>query len=148
VPFPCEHQIYFNITFALIPIIKPKNIKSAYLKMIPISLLIIVGFSCSKSSNKNSTSCNFSYTDASQLSEDEQVQYFAGVTGAATISSVSYLDSAGTTTLKNPALPWSVKVNLNKGATTTITAIGSAPSGTKINISVFADGAQVGNSCP
>jgi hypothetical protein len=122
--------------------------KSAYLKMIFISLLSGVIYSCSKSSNKNSTSCNFSYTGASQLSDDEQVQYFAGVTGAATISSISYLDSAGTTTVKNPALPWSVKVNLDKGATTSITALGSAPSGTEINISVFANGTQVGTSCP
>ena len=122
--------------------------KSACLKMISISLLIATVFSCSKNSNKNSTTCNFSYTGSSQLADDEQVQYFAGVTGAATISSVSYLDSAGTTTVKNPALPWSVKVNLTKGATTSITAIGSAPSGTEINISVFADGTQVGTSCP
>jgi Mycobacterium membrane protein len=128
--------------------IKPKIMKSAYLKMICISLLFGVIFSCSKSSNKNSTSCNFSYTGASQLSDDEQVQYFAGVTGAATISSISYLDSSGTTTVKNPALPWSVKVNLDKGATTSITAIGSAASGTEINISVFANGVQVGTSCP
>ena len=116
--------------------------------MVFISLTIAISFSCSKNSNNNSTSCNFSYTGASLLSDDQQVQYFAGVTGAATISSVSYLDSAGTTTVKNPALPWSVKVNLNKGATTSITAIGNAPSGTKINISVYADGAQVGTSCP
>jgi len=122
--------------------------KSPYLKMIFISLFLASTLSCSKSSNKNSTSCNFSYTGASQLSADQQVQYFAGVTGAATIGSVSYLDSAGTTTVKNPALPWSVKVNLQQGATTSITAIGSAPSGTTINISVYADGAQVGTSCP
>jgi len=111
-------------------------------------LLIAAGFSCSKNSNKNSTSCNFSYTGASQLSGDQQVQYFAGVTGAATISNVTYLDSAGNTTVKNQSLPWSVKVNLKKGATTSITANGSAPSGTEINISVYADGSQVGTSCP
>ncbi|HLA60547.1 MAG TPA: MmpS family transport accessory protein [Puia sp.] len=122
--------------------------KPAYLKMIFISLLIVTSLSCSKSSNKNSTSCNFSYTGASQISEDQQVQYFAGVTGSATISNVSYQDSAGTTTVKNPVLPWSVKVNLTKGATTSITANGSAPSGTEINISVYADGSQVGTSCP
>ena len=121
--------------------------KSAYLKMASISMLIAISFSCSKS-NKNSTSCNFSYTGAAQLSEDQQVQYFASVTGAATISSVSYLDSTGNTTVKNPSLPWSVKVDLLKGATTSITAIGSAPSGTEINVAVYEDGAQVGTSCP
>ena len=121
--------------------------KSAYTGMVFISFIIATIFSCSKSS-KNSTSCNFSYTDASQLSDDQEVQYFAGVTGSATISNVSYLDSAGTTTVKSPVLPWSVKVNLKKGATTSITAVGNAPSGTKINISVYADGVQVGTSCP
>ena len=129
--------------------IKPEIMNSAYVRIMSLSVIMATVFACSKNSHNNSQSCNVTYTDATPLSADGSVQYLAGVTGGATISSISFLDSAGTTTVKNPTLPFTRNVNLKQGAAATITAQGSASgSGAQINISIVDEGVQGGTSCP
>ncbi len=120
----------------------------SFWKILSASALILALFSCSKSSNNNTASCTVTYTDAQPLSLHQGVQYIASVSGTGgSISSIAYLDSAGTTTVKNPTLPWSKTVNLQMGSNPTLTAIGTANKGGEINISAFADGIQSGTSC-
>jgi hypothetical protein len=120
--------------------------KSAYLKMIFISLLTIVAFSCKKSSNTNNSTCTATTGDTGPLSSNQSVPYTASVTGGATITSLTYQDSAGMTTIKNPPLPFSKSVNLKSGTTVSISASGSSNSG---EITVTSNGNYPNNaSCP
>ena len=106
-----------------------------------------IAISCHKSNN-GPKSCDFAFTDSQALTADGQVTYFAGVSGTgSTITSVSYQDSAGTTTVTNPTLPWTKTVNLKAGAKASIAAKGSAEKGGSINIAFLADGVQSGQSC-
>ncbi|HTB25930.1 MAG TPA: hypothetical protein VK711_11210 [Puia sp.] len=112
-------------------------------------LFISVPFSCTKSpANNNMTTCSISFTITNPLSKDQQVQYEAVISGAGgTISSVSYLDSAGTTTVQNPTLPLIAYANLKKGAFATMSAKGIANLGGQIIIYIKADSVQNGESC-
>ena len=123
--------------------------RRSYIKIFVASSLLAVLFSCSKSSDDNSSAaCTVIYTDSQPILSDQAVQYNAGVEGkGGTITSISYLDSAGTTEVKNPSLPWVKTVNLKKGAMPSITAIGTAYKGGQVNVSAFADGIQSGTSC-
>jgi hypothetical protein len=111
--------------------------------IVPFAILL----SCSKSSS-SPKSCNMTYSDPTTLTFSQQIEYLAGVSGnGGTISSVSYQDSAGTTTVNNPVLPFTVFVNLKSGATVTISAIGTANKGGQLNISAAITGIQTGVSC-
>ena len=113
-----------------------------------MTLFIVIIFSCSKSSTGSPKTCNITYTDPTNLTFSQQVEYLAGVSGSGgTISTVSYLDSAGTTTVNNPVLPFTVFVNLKSGATVTISAIGTANQGGQVNVSAAVTGVQKGDSC-
>jgi hypothetical protein len=122
---------------------------SVKVKILVLLLIVSVPFSCSKpSANNNMTTCSISYTISKALSKDQQVQYLAGVSGTGgAISSVSYLDSAGTTTVQNPLLPLTVNVNLKKGAFASISAKGTANLGGQIIIYIKADSVQNGYAC-
>ena len=110
-------------------------------------LFISVPFSCTKKP-VNMTTCSISFTITNPLSKDQQVQYEAVISGAGgTISSVSYLDSAGTTTVQNPTLPLIAYANLKKGAFATMSAKGIANLGGQIVIYIKADSVQNGESC-
>jgi hypothetical protein len=119
------------------------------MKILILLLLVSIPFSCSKPpANNNILSCSISYTISNPLSKDQQVQYQAVVSGAGgTISSVSYLDSAGTTTVQNPLLPLIVYVNLKKGTLASISAKGTAYMGGQIIIYIKADSTQNGYAC-
>jgi len=92
--------------------------------------------------------CSISYTVSKPLKIDQQVQYIAGVSGTGgTISSISYLDSAGTTTVQNPTIPFIQYVNLKKTVYPTISAKGTANFGGQLLIYISADSVQSGNSC-
>ena len=106
-------------------------------------------FSCSKISNSNNMiTCSFSYTTTKPLSKDQRVQYVAGTAGTGgTMSSVTYMDSAGITTIQNPTLPFLQYVNLKKGVYPTISAKGTANFGGQLLIYISADSLQSGNSC-
>lgn len=117
-------------------------------KILFSALTIFIISSCSKSSSGTPKSCNITYSDPTALTFGQQVEYLAGVSGSGgTISSVSYQDSAGTTTVNNPVLPFTVFVNLKSGATVTISAVGSANKGGQLNISATVTGMQTGVSC-
>jgi hypothetical protein len=103
--------------------------KPAYVKIIPLSVLLAVAVACSKSSSSNTNTCSATTGDAIPLTSNMRVSYTASVTGGATIGTISYQDSAGTTTVNNPSLPFSKSVNLKSGSTASITASGSAGSG-------------------
>ncbi len=117
-------------------------------KILLSAVIIFIVSSCSKSSSGTPKSCNITYMDPTALTFGQQVEYLAGVSGnGGTISSVSYQDSTGTTTVNNPVLPFTVFVNLKSGATVTISAIGSANKGGQLNISAAVTGTQTGVSC-
>jgi hypothetical protein len=107
------------------------------IKILSAVILIVTAFSCSKSSNNNTNTCTVTTGDAIPLSTSKQVTYTAAVTGGATISTLSFQDSAGTTTINNPTLPFSRSVNLQSGSTASVTASGSAGNG---NITVTSNG--------
>ena len=119
------------------------------LKVLILSLLISLILSCSKTpANNNVLTCSISYTISKPLSKNQQVQYLAGTSGnGGTITSVSYLDSAGTTTVQNPILPLTVYVNLKSGAYATISAKGTANAGGAIIIYITSDSLQNGYAC-
>ena len=123
--------------------------RSVPLRIVPVLLIAALLFSCSKISNSNNMiTCSFGYTTSKPLSKDQQVQYTAGVTGAGgTITSVSYLDSAGTTTVQNPTLPFIKLVNLKKNVYPSIGAKGTANLGGQLVIYIGADSLQNGNAC-
>jgi hypothetical protein len=118
-------------------------------KILILFLFVTIPFSCSKPpANNNILTCSISYTISNPLSKDQQVQYQAVLSGTGgTISSVSYLDSAGTTTVQNPLLPLIVYANLKKGAFATISAKGTANMGGQIIIYIKADSTQNGYAC-
>ncbi|HEY4967125.1 MAG TPA: hypothetical protein VII28_12035 [Puia sp.] len=67
--------------------------------------------------------------------------------GQPSISSLIYLDSAGNTTIQNPALPFITHVNLKKNARANISAKGTANLGGQLLIYITADSIQTGNGC-
>lgn len=113
------------------------------------ALLIVLttaGISCSKSSSSNTSTCTATTGDTGPLTANQAVNYTASVQNGATISSVSYQDSAGTTTVNNPPLPFSKTVNLKTGMTVTISASGNSNSG---EIKVTSNGNYPNSaSCP
>jgi hypothetical protein len=111
-----------------------------------VLILVSVAFACSKSSNSSNTSCTATTGDTGPLSNNKQVLYTATVTMGATINNLSYQDSAGTTIVKNPVLPFTKTVNLQAGQTVTISATGTANTG---EITVTSNGINLNNaSCP
>jgi hypothetical protein len=116
---------------------KPFIMKPAHVKTLIGGLFITIIVSCSKSSSSNTNTCTVTTGDAIPLTSNKQVSYTASVTMGATVSYVSYQDSAGITTVNNPTLPFSKSVNLKSGSTASITAYGSAGSG---NITVTSNG--------
>ncbi len=116
-------------------------------KILLLILLIAIFSSCRKSSSSPRT-CNITYSDPTALTFSQQVEYLAGVSGnGGTISSVSYHDSAGITTVSNPPVPFTIFVNLQSGDTVMISAMGTASQGGQINITALVMGVQAGVSC-
>ncbi len=109
--------------------LKLNIMKPLYIKTACAVVILVISFSCSKSSNSNTNTCTVTTGDAIPLTSNKQVAYTASVTAGATVSTISYQDSAGNTTVKNPTLPFSVSVNLKAGSTASITASGSAGNG-------------------
>jgi hypothetical protein len=120
-----------------------------HMKILFYSLLIIVFFSCSKISPSNNTiTCSFSITTTKPLSKNQSVQYTAGITGTGgTFSSITYLDSAGMTTVQNPTIPFIQHVNLKANVFPTMSAKGTANLGGQLLIYIDADSIQSGNGC-
>jgi hypothetical protein len=117
--------------------------KPNHIKILSAIVMLAVSFSCSKSSNNNTNTCTVTTGDATPLSTNKQVSYTASVTGGAAIGTLSFQDSAGTTTVNNPTLPFSRSVNLQSGSTASITASGSAGNG---NITVTSNGANLNSA--
>jgi hypothetical protein len=120
--------------------------KKSYIKWASLLLLFTVIFACKKSSNNNSSTCTASTGDTGPLTANKSVPYTASVTSGATITTLTYQDSTGMTTIKNPPLPFSKTVNLQSGTLVSISASGSANSG---EITVTSNGNYPNNaSCP
>jgi hypothetical protein len=111
-----------------------------------VLVFMAITISCSKSSNSNTSTCTVSTGDVGPLTSSMQVYYAATVTNGATISSLTFQDSAGMTTVKNPTLPFGRSVNLQSGMTVAITASGTPNKG---EISVASTGNSPNTaSCP
>jgi len=92
--------------------------------------------------------CSFAITTAKPTSKDQSVLYTAGITGTGgTFSSITYLDSAGMTTVQNPTIPVNIHVNLKANVYPTISAKGTANLGGQLLIYITADSLQTGNGC-
>jgi hypothetical protein len=114
--------------------------------MVIICFLAIAGVACSKSSSSNTNTCTATTGDALALTSNKSINYAANASDGATISYISYQDSAGTTTVKNPTLPFSKTVNLKTGQTVSITASGNPNAG---EITVSSNGINLNTaSCP
>jgi hypothetical protein len=96
--------------------------KQSYVKILSASVLIAISFSCSKSSNNNSNTCTATTGDAVPLTANKMVPYTASATTGASITTITYQDSAGMTTVNNPPIPFAKSVNLKAGATASISA--------------------------
>ena len=121
--------------------------KHAYVKILSVSVLIAVSVSCSKSYNNNSSTCTVTTGDAVPLTANQSVAYTASVTTGATISTLTYQDSAGMTTVNKPSLPFSKSVNLKSGSTASISASGSTMNSGEITVT--SNGINLNNaSCP
>jgi hypothetical protein len=115
----------------------------------PILIFLLINSSCSKSSN-GSKECDLSYSEPTSLTSATPVIYVAGFTGSASgssISSLSYQDSAGVTAVSNPVLPWAKLVNLQTGATPSISAKGTAAKGDTLNIAIAINGSATARQC-
>ena len=108
--------------------------KPAYVKILSVSMLIAVSVSCSKSYNNSSSTCTATTGDALPLTSNQAVAYTASVTTGATISTLTYQDSAGMTTVNKPSLPFSKSVNLKTGTTAAISASGSTVNSGEITV--------------
>ena len=127
---------------------KRKNMLPVKLKILILSLITSLIFSCSKPANNNIITCRSLTQLLPRYRKDQRVQYLAGTSGnGGTISSVSYLDSAGTTTVQNPVLPLTVYVNLKKGQYASMSAKGTANQGGAIIIYITSDSLQNGYAC-
>jgi hypothetical protein len=116
--------------------------KQGYIKIIIAAIGFISLISCGKTSNYST--CNLNYTANQGLDTTRQVQYLAVLAGnGGSISSISYLDSTGTITVKNPTLPFTAKTNLKKGTIITMSLAGTANQGGSINMSVITDSVSV-----
>jgi hypothetical protein len=112
------------------------------MKFLCLSFFVIALISCSKP--KNYSTCNLNYTASYGLDSSRLVQYVAVMAGnGGTISSISYLDSTGPITVKNPALPFSKNTFLKKGTIITMSLAGTANQGGSINMSVLTDSLSV-----
>jgi hypothetical protein len=121
------------------------SIKKSGLLFLSLALL----FSCSKIAPTNNTiTCQFTYSVPQPLKKDQQVRYTAGIAGTGgSFSSITYTDSAGATTVQNPAPPFIVYANIKKGVSPTISAQGTANLGGELLIYILADSVQGGNAC-
>jgi hypothetical protein len=116
-------------------------------KMICLSALIAVSAACHKSSNSSTSTCTASTGDQGPLPANQAVLYTASATGGATLTSVSYQDSAGTTTINNPPSSFTKTVNVKSGATVNISASGNIISGGTVSVTSNGISFQSAN-CP
>jgi hypothetical protein len=120
--------------------------KPVHLRIYPVCVAITAAIACSKSSGTSNTTCTAETGDTGPLFSNQPVSYSATVQGGANITSVSYQDSAGMTTVKNPVLPFSKTVNLRNGQLVSISATGTSTTG---EIKVTSNGNSPNSaSCP
>jgi len=91
---------------------------------IVLSMVLLVFESC-----KKDETCNLD-AHKDQLPEDMTITFTASKTGDGVINSLSYKTSEGDSTITNPSLPWTQKVDDAKGGTSvSITAQGTVKDG-------------------
>lgn len=115
-----------------------------YLIHIMLFSVVIIGLlGCKKT---NEITCNLS-TTSSQPPVEMNITYSATQTGDGTISSLSYMTIAGTMTVQNPTLPWSVTVPALTSTNVSISATGTTKNGSlKISFEGISGGATISGS--
>jgi len=93
-------------------------------------IFVTILLSCSKKNDTPKT-CTVSPTTMTATAAGS-LQYDVSLTGAATVSSITYAGNTGSITVNNPVLPFSVNLNVLAGASISITVLGVAPAGTNI----------------
>jgi hypothetical protein len=108
-----------------------------------ISIVIIGLLGCKKTSE---ITCNLS-TASSQPPVEMNITYTATQTGDGAISSLSYMTIAGTMTVQNPTLPWSVTVPVLTSTNVSVSATGTTKNGSlKISYEGNSGGATISGS--
>jgi hypothetical protein len=95
-----------------------------------VFLLFTIFSSCSKKDSGNSTPkpCDFA-TNVVVTSSDVPVTYNASNSNNASIATLIYQGATGPVTVNNPKLPWTVTIQVPKGDTVNISAVGTASGG-------------------
>ena len=101
-----------------------------------LSFILMYLAGCKKD-NKEIT-CNLS-APVNQASVGMNIVYTATQTGDGTIATLSYVSSAGTITVLNPSLPWTVTVYLPANTDITISAAGTVTNGS-LNVEYAGNG--------
>lgn len=115
-----------------------------YLIHLMLFSVVTVGLlGCKKTSE---ITCNLS-TASSQPPVEMNITYTATQTGDGTISSLTYMTIAGTITVQNPSLPWSITVPAMTSTNVSISATGTTKNGSlKINYEGNSGGATISGS--
>ncbi len=93
---------------------------------IVLSMVLLVFESCKKDEE---ITCNLD-AHKDQLPEDMTITFTASKTGDGVINSLSYKTSEGDSTITNPSLPWTQKVDdAKEGTSVSITAQGTVKDG-------------------
>jgi hypothetical protein len=117
--------------------------KKYLIHLILFSALTIGLIGCKKTSE---ITCNLS-TASSQPPVEMNITYTATQTGDGTISSLSYMTIAGTLTVQNPTLPWSVTVPALTSTNVSISATGTTKNGSlRISYEGVSGGATISGS--
>jgi len=106
-------------------------------------ILLLLGIGLSGCKKTKEITCSL-YAAPSQPAVAMTVVYTAEQTGDGTISSLSYVTNAGTVTVSNPILPWTISISVLSGTNVNISATGTTKNGS-LKIS-YAGEATTGSS--
>jgi hypothetical protein len=115
-----------------------------YLIHLMLFSVVIIGLpGCKKTSE---ITCNLA-TATSQPPVEMNITYTATQSGDGTISLLSYMTIAGTVTVQNPSLPWSITVPALTSTNVSISASGTTKNGSlKIGYEGISGGATISGS--
>jgi len=108
-----------------------------------IMIILLLGIGLSGCKKAKEITCSL-YAAPSQPTIAMTVVYTAAQTGDGTISSLSYETNAGTVTVSNPTLPWSISISVDSGTNVKMSATGTTKNGS-LKIS-YAGEATTGSS--
>lgn len=103
-----------------------------------IMFLLLLGIGLSGCKKAKEITCSL-YTAPSQPVIAMTVVYAAAQTGDGAISSLSYETNAGTVTVSNPTLPWTITISVLSGTNVKMSASGTTKNGS-LKISYAGEG--------